>query len=58
VAIGDFNTDIEMLKAADIGACPANAEEEVKQAADIILENTNDQGAVAELINYIINKIE
>lgn len=58
VAIGDFNNDIEMLKAADIGACPANAEEEVKQAADIILENTNDQGAVAELINYIINKIE
>jgi hydroxymethylpyrimidine pyrophosphatase-like HAD family hydrolase len=47
-----------MLKAADIGACPANAEEEVKQAADIILESTNDQGAVAELINYIISKIE
>ena len=58
VAIGDFNNDIEMLKAADIGACPANAEEEVKQAADIILESTNDQGAVAELINYIISKIE
>lgn len=55
VAIGDFNNDIEMIKAADIGACPANAEDEVKQAADIILESTNDEGAVAELINYIIS---
>lgn len=55
VAVGDFNNDIEMIKAADIGACPANAEEEVKQSADIILEHTNDEGAVAELIEYIIN---
>lgn len=55
VAIGDFNNDIEMIKAADIGACPVNAEEEVKQSADIILEHTNDEGAVAELIEYIIN---
>lgn len=56
VAIGDFNNDIEMIKAADIGACPANAEEEVKQSADIILEHTNDEGAVAELIEYIISR--
>lgn len=56
VAIGDFNNDIEMLKAADIGACPANAEEEVKQSADIILEHTNDEDAVAELIEYIISR--
>lgn len=56
VAIGDFNNDIEMLKAADIGACPANAEEEVKKSSDIILEHTNDEGAVAELIEYIISR--
>lgn len=55
-AIGDFNNDIEMIKAADIGACPANAEDSVKQAADIVLEHTNDEGAVAEFIEYILNK--
>ncbi|MCM1133231.1 MAG: HAD family hydrolase [Ruminococcus flavefaciens] len=55
-AIGDFDNDIEMIANADIGACPANAEESVKNISDIVLENTNDGGAVAELIDYIINK--
>lgn len=54
-AIGDFDNDIEMIKAADMGACPANAEQSVKNAADIILGHTNDEGAVAELIEYIIS---
>lgn len=56
VAIGDFDNDIEMIQSADLGVCPANAENSVKQNADIILENTNDNGAVAELIGYIIEK--
>lgn len=54
VSIGDFDNDIEMVKAADIGACPSNAQESVKNAADIVLEHTNDEGAVAELIEYIV----
>lgn len=58
VAVGDFNNDIEMLQAADIGACPANAEDAVKQAADVVLEHTNDEGAVAELIEYIISRCD
>ncbi len=56
ISIGDFDNDIEMIKAADIGACPANAEESVKKAADIVLDKTNDEGAVAELIDYIIEE--
>lgn len=56
VAIGDFDNDREMIQAADLGVCPANAENSVREVADIILENTNDTGAVAELIDYIINK--
>lgn len=56
VAIGDFDNDIEMIQCADLGACPANAEESVKKNADIILENTSDSGAVAELIDYIIDR--
>lgn len=56
VAIGDFDNDIEMIQTADIGVCPANAEDSVKNNADIILANTNDTGAVAELIDYIMKK--
>lgn len=58
VAVGDFDNDIEMIANADIGACPANAEEAVKNISDIVLDSTNDNGAVAELINYIIDKTE
>lgn len=58
VAIGDFDNDIEMIANADIGVCPANAEESVKNISDIVLNSTNDNGAVAELINYIIDKTE
>ncbi len=55
-AIGDFDNDIEMLREADLGVCPANAEESVKKSSDLVLGRTNDEGAVAELINYIIDK--
>ena len=43
-----------MIKAADLGACPANAEESVKNVADLVLSHTNEDGAVAELIDDII----
>ena len=56
VSIGDFDNDIEMIQAADLGACPANANESVKAAADLVLTHTNEDGAVAELIDYIIRR--
>ena len=56
VSIGDFDNDIEMIVEADVGACPANAQDSVKEKADLILTRTNDEGAVAELINYIIER--
>ncbi|MBQ8960482.1 MAG: HAD family hydrolase [Ruminococcus sp.] len=55
-AIGDFDNDIEMIRAADLGACPANAEESVKAAADLVLTRTNEEGAVAELIGHIFER--
>lgn len=57
VSVGDFDNDIEMLLEADVGACPASAEASVKEKADLILTRTNNEGAVAELIGYIIDKI-
>lgn len=56
VAAGDFDNDIEMLVEADLGVAPANAEETVKKVADLVLENTNETGAIAELIDIIIEK--
>jgi len=53
VAIGDYCNDIEILLEADLGAAPANASEEVKTVATLNLKNTNETGAVAELIDYL-----
>ena len=58
VSVGDFDNDVEMIQAADLGACPANAEETVKAAAGLVLEKTNEEGAVAELIDKLINGVE
>ena len=37
VSIGDFDNDIEMIKNADFGVCPSNAQEDVKKSADLVL---------------------
>lgn len=58
VAVGDFDNDIDMLVKADLGACPANAEDSVKEAADLVLTNSCETGAVAELVEYIIARCQ
>ncbi len=54
VAAGDFDNDIDMLKEADISACPLNAQPCVKEIVDIQLENSCDAYAIAELIDRIL----
>lgn len=56
VSVGDFDNDVEMIEQADLGACPANAQDSVKSVADLVLRHTNDEGAVAELIDHIIER--
>ncbi|HCC35173.1 MAG TPA: hypothetical protein DEQ02_05870 [Ruminococcaceae bacterium] len=51
-AIGDFSNDIEMIKAAGIGAAPEGAPPEVKNAADYIAAPCED-GAVGDFIAYL-----
>lgn len=53
VAAGDYHNDIEMLQTADIGAATANAQQDVKNIADIILKKSSDENAIAELIDMI-----
>lgn len=56
VAVGDYANDIEMLKYADIGVATANASNDVKAIADIVLDKTCDENAMASLIDYIYSK--
>lgn len=53
VAVGDYHNDIEMLTEADVGVATANAQQVVKDKADIVLKNTSDENAIAELIDMI-----
>lgn len=58
VAVGDYNNDIEMLRCADVGICPSNASEEAKAAADIVLEVSCEQNAIAAVVEYIFGRTE
>lgn len=57
-AAGDFHNDLELVRNADLGAAPSNAQECVKEAADIVLNASCDEGAIAELISVIESKIQ
>ena len=52
VTAGDFENDIPMLKAADIGYAVSNAIDSVKAVADKITVSASD-GAIASIINDI-----
>ncbi len=54
VAAGDYDNDVSMLKAADVGVAVANATEGVKKAADYITVS-NDEDAIAVIISDIEN---
>ena len=56
VAVGDYNNDIEMIKYADVGFCPSNATDEVKNAADIVLDVSCEADAISAVIEYIFEK--
>lgn len=51
-AVGDYDNDIDMLKTANVGVCPSNAIDAVKQIADLCL-CSNEDGVIADLIEYI-----
>ena len=53
ITVGDYENDIPMLEAADIGFAVANATDDVKAAADRVTRRTNAEGAVAEIIEEI-----
>lgn len=49
IACGDFENDMEMLQAADIAVCPANAMSQVQRICDHVLCSC-DEGLMADVI--------
>ena len=54
LAIGDNNNDLAMLKTAGVSAAVGNAIQEVKEFCDYQAVRTNEDGAVAEIIEKYI----
>ena len=52
VAVGDYNNDVSMIKAAGVGIAVANAVEEAKAAADLVTVS-NEEHAIAKIIEMI-----
>ncbi len=57
IAVGDSENDISMIQRAGLGVAVANAFDSVKEVADLVTTETNDEHAVAKLIDkYILKK--
>lgn len=54
IACGDNFNDISMVKNAGLGVAVKNGVEEIKAVADYITERTNDEDAIAEVIEKFI----
>ncbi len=52
IAVGDYNNDLELLKEADIAACPRNANDAVRAVSDVFLPSNNEH-AIAALIDRL-----
>jgi Cof subfamily protein (haloacid dehalogenase superfamily) len=57
LAIGDSMNDEAMIRWAGIGVAMANADERIKNIADLVTDHTNDDDGVAEIIEkYFFGK--
>ena len=56
VAAGDEANDIAMIRAAGVGFAMANAQEEVKAAADCVTERDNNHSGVAEIFARVLGQ--
>jgi hypothetical protein len=55
VAAGDFMNDLEMIQMADLGVATGNAEQIVKDAADVVVCD-NNSGIIKEILNELTTK--
>jgi YrbI family 3-deoxy-D-manno-octulosonate 8-phosphate phosphatase len=52
--IGDDVNDIAIMKIVGLSFAPADAEEEVKEVAKVVLRRKGGRGAVREAINHVL----
>ena len=55
LAVGDYLNDYALFDEAGLSVAVANAVEGLKERADIITVRTNEEGAVAEVIDMLLN---
>ncbi|MBQ9806528.1 MAG: Cof-type HAD-IIB family hydrolase [Clostridia bacterium] len=53
IAVGDNENDMSMFRAAKLGIAVANASDAAKSAADMVLDVTNEDGAIAAIIERL-----
>lgn len=53
--IGDDYNDLECMRLCGYSACPADAEDDIKQQVDYVCETKAGEGAVREFVKKIIN---
>ena len=51
IACGDGFNDMSMIQYAGVGVAMANAQEAVKNVADVITEKTNDEDGLLEVLD-------
>lgn len=56
IASGDAENDLSMLQAAGMGVAMANAEELLREHADVVTEKSNDENGLVEIIEKYILK--
>ena len=54
IAIGDHLNDVSMLEVAGLSVAVSNAQDEVKKICDVITDRSNNEGAIAEVINKYV----
>lgn len=55
-AVGDDLNDFRMMKAAGLAFAPADASPYMEEATDIRLANRGGEGAVAEMVEYLVKQ--
>ncbi|APS42218.1 Hydrolase (HAD superfamily) [Weissella jogaejeotgali] len=54
MAAGDNNNDLKMINAVGLGVSVANGITSVKAAADFVTQRTNNEGAIAEILDQFV----